>query len=197
MIDGGEGTIHDAAGIIDADGQQSSHAIETCSGAAPGDGLGDDPRPWTDPVGCATPRIDAFLSPAPVAPHSPMVNEPPVRFPSPESNSDDATARRNASSIDRESNRGQGAGSVGPVQSPFTRSNPSQHPENPQKSVDRQAKSRACSTRVSYLNAPKSHLTLSNRERNRHPDCSTGASHQPSARGLWLRGSISAAGQLP
>ena len=53
MIDDGEGTIHDAAGIIEADGQQSSHAIETCSGEAPGDGLGDDPGPWTDPVGCA------------------------------------------------------------------------------------------------------------------------------------------------
>ena len=53
MIDDGEATIHDAAGIIEADGQQSSHAIETCSGEASRDGLDDDPGPWTDPVGCA------------------------------------------------------------------------------------------------------------------------------------------------
>ena len=53
MIDDGDGAIHDAAGIIEADGQQSSHAIETCSGEASQDDLRDDPRPWTDPVGCA------------------------------------------------------------------------------------------------------------------------------------------------
>ena len=53
MIDDGEATIHDAAGIIDADGQRSSQAMDACSGEASGDGLGDDPRPLALPVGCA------------------------------------------------------------------------------------------------------------------------------------------------
>lgn len=66
MIDDGEATIHDAAGIIEADGRQSPHAMETCSDEASGSGLGDDPGPLADPVGCTTTRIDAFPSPAPV-----------------------------------------------------------------------------------------------------------------------------------
>lgn len=66
MIEDGEATMGDAAEIIDADGQRSSQAIEACSDEASGDGLEDDPRPLAPPVGCTTPRIDAFPSPAPV-----------------------------------------------------------------------------------------------------------------------------------
>lgn len=66
MIEDGEATIHDAAGIIDADGRQSSHAMEACSDEASGDGLGDDRGPLGVHVGCTTSRIDAFPSPAPV-----------------------------------------------------------------------------------------------------------------------------------
>ena len=65
MIEDGEATMGDAAEIIDADGQRSSQAIEACSDEASGDGLEDDPRPLAPPVGCTTPRIDAFPSPAP------------------------------------------------------------------------------------------------------------------------------------
>ena len=55
MTDDGEATIHDAAGITDADGRQSSQAMEACSDEASGDGLGDDPRPLAQPpVGCTS-----------------------------------------------------------------------------------------------------------------------------------------------
>lgn len=54
MIEDGLETIHDAAGIIDADGRQSSQAMEACSDEASGDGLEDDPGPLALPVGCTT-----------------------------------------------------------------------------------------------------------------------------------------------
>lgn len=117
MIDDGESTIHDAAGIIEADGQQSSHAIETCSGEASEHGKAGDPRPWSSPVGCTTPRIDAFPSPA-----SGASKGSPVRFPSPESNSDHAENGGNATAPNKESNRDQDVATVKPVQIPFTRS---------------------------------------------------------------------------
>lgn len=50
----GRETMEDAAGVIDADGQQSSHAMAECSGEAPGDGLGDDQGPLGAPAGFAT-----------------------------------------------------------------------------------------------------------------------------------------------
>lgn len=113
-----------------------------------------------------------------------------LAIPSPESNSDHAENGGNASAPNKESNRDQEAAPVKPVQTPFTRSNSFQHPEKPQKSANQRAHSRACDTKASSRDAPKSSLTPSNRATNRRRDCSTRSSYQPSARGLWLRGAI-------
>lgn len=131
--------------------------------------------PRTNPVGCTDAAINAVTSPA-------TTEAPPVQFPLPESNPTTLETRTNASP-NRESDQGQ-------WQSPLTRSKPPQAPENPQKSAEHWPKSRARNTGVSYLDARKSRTKLSKRSKNRHSDCSTGSSYQPSARGLWLRGSI-------
>ena len=113
----------------------------------------------------------------------------PMGFPSPESNPEHSETRTNPCPK-RESKPPEPESASGEPQSPFTRSSTSQITEKPHKSANQQADSHACGPTVSYLGARKSNPTPSNRSKNRAQDCSTRSSHQPSARGLWLRRSI-------
>lgn len=120
----------------------------------------------------------------------------PVRFPSPESNSDHAENGGNASAPNRESNRDQDTSPVKPVQSPFTRSPASQTYENPQFSAIERSDSCIRGTRVGHNGAFRNSVTLSNRSKNRPQRWDTRLGHTRSVRGLSLRGSISAAGRM-
>ncbi|WP_420708932.1 DUF6538 domain-containing protein [Erythrobacter sp. WG] len=105
-----------------------------------------------------------------------------VRFPLPSPHSDHPETAENRHP-DRESNPAT-------AQSPATRSSPPQHPEKHRKTASGQAKSRVCSTGVSYNRDADSRITLSDRSKNRRADCHTRLPYNPPARGVWLRGAI-------
>ncbi|MEE4452254.1 DUF6538 domain-containing protein [Novosphingobium resinovorum] len=73
---------------------------------------------------------------------------------------------------------------------PATRSKPPQPLQKTRKSIAAATDSDFCATNAAYLDAQKLSATLSNRSKKRHPGCCTRSSYEPSARGLWLRGSI-------
>jgi hypothetical protein len=148
--------------IVTANGEQSPQTILPCSVNASTD-RADDQGPLEETVASVSKTAA-------------------VRFPLPSSHSDEPETAENRHP-DRESNRASG-------QSPATRSIPPQISEKTQESASQKDDLRACNTKVSHFSNSISSATLSNRSRNRPRDCHTRSSHQRSARGLWLRGSV-------